>query len=47
MTRYKPLLLTTAPALGCAMLWGLVECLALWRSRLSLQWSTRRPPQRG
>jgi hypothetical protein len=34
MTRHKPFLLATAPALGSALLWGLVECLALWRSRL-------------
>lgn len=33
MNRYKPLLLTNAPALGAALLWGLVECLALWRLR--------------
>jgi hypothetical protein len=27
------LLLTTVPALGGALLWGLVEWMALWRSR--------------
>ncbi len=43
MTRLKPLIFISAPALGCAMLWGLVEYLALWRSRFS----ARRPPQRG
>jgi hypothetical protein len=37
MTRPRPLFLTSAPALGCALLWGLVECLALWRTRLGLR----------
>lgn len=43
MSRHKPFLQVSAPALGCAMLWGLVECFALWRSRFS----ARRPPHRG
>lgn len=42
MPRSK-LLLVTAPALGSALLWGLVECMALWRSRWSVRHqSTRR-----
>lgn len=44
MTRHRPLFLRSAPALGCALLWGVVECLALWRSRFS---ATRRAPGRG
>ncbi|WOB08376.1 hypothetical protein [Piscinibacter gummiphilus] len=44
MTRPRPLFLGSAPALGCALLWGLVECVALWRSRIS---GTHRTPHRG
>ncbi|MBL0729102.1 hypothetical protein [Piscinibacter sp. HJYY11] len=35
MARPRPLFLGSAPALGCALLWGLVEWVALWRSRFS------------
>lgn len=34
MPRVKHLL-RTAPALGGAMLWGVVELMALWRSRVA------------
>jgi hypothetical protein len=44
MTRHKPFFFTAAPALGSALLWGLVECLALWRSRFSQR--RMRPPRR-
>jgi hypothetical protein len=42
MQRSK-LLLVTAPALGSALLWGLVECMALWRSRWTVRHKGSRP----
>jgi hypothetical protein len=39
-SRFLPV---SAPALGCALLWGLIECVALWRSR----WTARRNTVRG